>query len=54
LLKIGFGVERSTQWLKRVLKKCLAKEKAYPSGKQNTFGTAEAVPLSKTDFFSTL
>jgi hypothetical protein len=44
--------------LKRMLKKCLAKEKRTPAAKAalrtNTFGTAKAVPLSKTDFFSTL
>jgi hypothetical protein len=45
--------------LKRLLKKCLAKQKSVPQRlkphyERDNYGTAEAVPLSKTDFFSTL
>jgi hypothetical protein len=41
-----------------MLKGCLAKiknvpQRLKPRREQSTFGTAEAVPLSKTDFFST-
>jgi hypothetical protein len=44
--------------LKRVLEECLASEKrtsaAKAAFKTVDYGTAEAVPLSKTDFFRSL
>jgi hypothetical protein len=38
---------------RRVLKKCVP-QRLKPRCEQSTFGTAEAVPLSKTDFFNSL
>jgi hypothetical protein len=52
------GLRKEGPGLKRLLKKWGGTEKQTPAAKAalrtNTFGTAEAVPLSKTDFFSTL
>jgi hypothetical protein len=46
------------QGLKRLLKKCIAKQKRTSAAKAalqaKHLRTAEAVPLSKTGFFSTL
>jgi hypothetical protein len=51
-------VRRWSGGLDAVLKKCLAGKRRTSAAKaaftQNTCGTAKAVPLSKTEFFSAL
>jgi hypothetical protein len=51
----SFGAERLPQQTKTPLKECLAQQKRTSAAKaalhRRAFGTAEAVPLSKTDFF---
>jgi hypothetical protein len=54
----GRVVRRWSGGLDAVLKKCLAGKRRTSAAKaaftQNTCGTAKAVPLSKTEFFSAL
>jgi hypothetical protein len=45
-------VEEDAEKVPRAIKS--VPQRLKPRCEQSTFGTAEAVPLSKTDFFSTL
>jgi hypothetical protein len=48
--KSFFQVARPLGWLGKIW----VPQRLKPHCKENTYGTAEGVPLSKTDFFSTL